>query len=75
MWRLLPVVFGMAVLCPASDRVAAEWVLRSGGAVVVEGAGAEIRNIDELPPRTSLRCEPCGRAARRRTSLTETLEN
>src|SRR5579872_5046889 len=48
--------FGLLILLPAAvsaqtpDRAAAEWVLRLGGTVTIEGAARSVRNLVNLPP-------------------------
>ena len=34
----------------SSDRMVAEWMLRMGGSVVLEGQRKEIRDLADLPP-------------------------
>src|SRR5438132_2383555 len=45
----LAMVFAMPGIAAASDRGVAEWVLRAGGSVSVEGGRAEIWDITQLP--------------------------
>ncbi|MGH9659515.1 MAG: hypothetical protein ACRD96_13285, partial [Bryobacteraceae bacterium] len=47
--RLISLVLGCCLTIPASDRPVAEWVLRMGGTVVVEGDRSRISDIKDLP--------------------------
>src|SRR5436190_6864118 len=45
----LAMIAAVSGVATASDRSTAEWVLRAGGSVVVEGGRAEIWDIAQLP--------------------------
>ena len=45
----LAMTFALPGIAAASDRGAAEWVLRSGGSVSVEGGRAEVWDLTQLP--------------------------
>src|SRR5258708_28682183 len=44
----VPVLLTLASAAPAADREAAQWVIRQGGSVMVDG-GEPIRDIAKLP--------------------------
>src|SRR5262245_57610742 len=48
--RFRALLLGFSLVVLANDRPIAEWVLRMGGSVVVEGGRIRIHQLDDLPP-------------------------
>lgn len=46
---LLLTVFPLRAAAPLPDRAVAEWVLRAGGSVIVEGSPRRYWNVGDLP--------------------------